>query len=256
MSDQSNQVGGSMSLALLTQYSFLATFIAFCAATFFFVLERDSLPVEYRSTASISACYLGIAAVNYFLMLAYAPANGSFDSLVKFPTELRYIDWLLTTPLMLIKFPSLLGAASNRMLLILLIVADVIMIVTGYAAEVIFRRGGSGNEVWAFFLVGCLAFLFILYLLYAVVTAAQEDALGPISDGLDNMKKFILIGWSIYPILFIVIMISNTAEVKVVRELLFNVADAFNKIGLAVIAVSAARAVARDREIKEAMSRL
>ena len=142
------------------------------------------------------------------------------------------------------------------MLLVLLIVADVIMIVTGYAAEIILRRGGSSNEAWAFFLIGCLAFLFILYLLYSVVSAAQEDALGPISEGLDAMKKFILIGWSIYPALFILIMISNTSEMKVWRELLFNVADAVNKIGLAVIAVSAARAVARDREIKDAMARL
>ncbi len=245
-----------MSLALLTQYSFLITFIAFCAATFYIVLERDSLPVEYRATASIAACYLGIAALNYFMMLGYVPRDGTFETLVKFPTELRYVDWLLTTPLMLIKFPSLLGAASNRMLLILLIVGDVIMIVTGYAAEVIFRRGGSANEAWAFFLVGCIAFLFILYLLYSVVSAAQEDALGPISEGLDAMKKFILIGWSIYPVCFILIMISNTPEMKVTRELLFNLADAVNKIGLAVIAVSAARAVARDRELKDAMARL
>jgi sensory rhodopsin len=245
-----------MSLALLTEYSFLITFIAFCAATFYFVLERDSLPVEFRSTASIAACYLGIAALNYYMMSGYVPRDGLMATVVKFPTELRYIDWLLTTPLMLIKFPSLLGAASNRMLLVLLLVADVIMIVTGYAAEAIFQRGGSGSEIWAFFLVGCLAFLFILYLLYAVVTAAQEDALGPISEGLNKMKTFILIGWSIYPLLFILIMFSNTPEMKVARELLFNIADAVNKIGLAVIAVAAARAVARDREIKDAMSRL
>jgi sensory rhodopsin len=245
-----------MSLALLTQYSFLITFIAFVAATFYFVLERDSLPMEFRSTATLAACYLGIGAINYFMMLSYVPRDGSFDTLVKFPTELRYVDWLLTTPLMLIKFPSLLGAASNRMLLVLLIVADVIMIVTGYAAEIILRRGGSTNEAWAFFLIGCLAFLFILYLLYSVVSSAQEDSLGPISDGLDAMKKFILVGWSVYPILFILIMLSNTPEMKVWRELLFNVADAVNKIGLAVIAVSAARGVARDREIKDAMARL
>ncbi len=245
-----------MSLALLTQYSFLITFIAFCAATFYFVLERDSLPVEFRSTATLAACYLGIGAINYFLMLGYVPRDGMMEGLIKFPTELRYVDWLLTTPLMLIKFPSLLGAASNRMLLVLLIVADVIMIITGYAAEVIFRRGGTSNEPWAFFLVGCIAFLFILYLLYSVVSSAQEDALGPISEGLDSMKKFILVGWTIYPICFILIMISNTPEMKVARELLFNIADAVNKIGLAVIAVSAARAVARDREIKDAMARL
>ena len=54
----------------------------------------------------------------------------------------------------------------------------------------------------------------------------------------------------------ILIMLSNTPEMKVWRELLFNVADAVNKIGLAVIAVSAARGVARDREIKDAMARL
>jgi sensory rhodopsin len=245
-----------MSLALLTQYSFLITFIAFIAAFFYFVMERDSLPMEFRSTATISACYLGIAAINYGMMIQIVPRDGTLETVLKFPTELRYIDWLLTTPLMLIKFPSLLGAAGNRMLLVLLLIADVIMIIAGYAAEVMFARGGQDSAIWPMFLVGCLAFLFILYLLYSVVTSAQEDALGPISEGLNNMKKFIVIGWSIYPILFILIMFSHSPEMKVWRELLFNLADGVNKIGLAIIAVSAARAVARDREIKEAMSRL
>ncbi len=244
-----------MSLALLTQYSFLITFIAFCAATFYFVLERDSLPAEFRSTASIAACYLGIGAINYSLMLGYVPRDGMMESLVKFPTELRYVDWLLTTPLMLIKFPSLLGSARNRLLLVSLIVADVMMISTGYAAEVFFRQGAI-HEAWALFISGCVAFLLILYLLYVVVTTAQEYALAPISAGLDNMKRFILIGWSIYPVCFILIMISNSPEMKVTRELLFNIADAVNKIGLAMIAVSAARSVARDREIKDAMASL
>jgi hypothetical protein len=43
---------------------------------------------------------------------------------------------------------------------------------------------------------------------------------------------------------------------RVTSELPFNIADAFNKIGLAVAAVSTLRAVARDRDIKEAMSPL
>jgi sensory rhodopsin len=245
-----------MSLALLTQYSFMITFIAFCAATLYFIMERDSLPAEYRSTATISACYLGIAAINYYYMVGLVPRDGTFETVLKFPTELRYIDWLLTTPLMLIKFPALLAGVSNRMLFVLLIVGDVIMIVTGYAGEVIYARGGSSNEIWAFFLVGCLAFLFILYLLYSVVSQAQQEVLGPISEGLDNMKKFILIGWSIYPLLFILIMISPSGELKVWRELLYNVADAVNKIGLAIVTVAAARAVAKDRELKADMMRL
>jgi sensory rhodopsin len=244
-----------MSLALLTQYSFVLTFIAFVAAAFYFAMERDSLPQEYRSTATISACYLGIAAINYYMMMGMVPRDGTMATVLVFPTELRYIDWILTTPLMLIKFPSLLGS-NNRMLFVLLIIADVIMIGTGYAAEAFNNRGGSTELVWAYFIIGCLAFMFIVYLLYGVVSHAQEDALGPISDGLNSMKKFILIGWSIYPILFILIMFSDTPEMRVTRELLFNFADAFNKIGLAVIAVAAARAVARDREIKEAMARL
>jgi sensory rhodopsin len=57
-----------VSLALLTQYSFLITFIGMCAATLYFILERDSLAPEFRSTASIAACYVGIAAFNYYIM--------------------------------------------------------------------------------------------------------------------------------------------------------------------------------------------
>ena len=38
------------------------------------------------------------------------------------------------------------------------------------------------------------------------------------------------------------------------RGVVLNIADAVNKIGLAVIPVSAASLVARDREIKDAMA--
>lgn len=77
---------------------------------------------------------------------------------MNFKTEFRYIDWLITPPLMLIKYPVLLGADKNTPLIAILVVADIIMILTGYVAETMLNRGGQPLAAWAFYFVSCLAF--------------------------------------------------------------------------------------------------
>ncbi len=243
-----------VSLALLTQYSFLITFIGMCAATLYFILERDSLAPEFRSTASIAACYVGIAAFNYYIMQKTVGLDGQWISVMNFQTEFRYIDWLITTPLMLIKFPVLLGADKNKPLIAILVVADIIMILTGYVAETMLNRGGQPMVAWAFYFVSCLAFLGVAGVLYTVVSKAQEDSLGPISDALSKMKLFIVFGWLIYPLGFAIALLAGGDTPKVVRELVYNFADLFNKVGFGLIALFAAKQIAKDRALKDQLS--
>ena len=53
-------------MALLTFFLFFVGYISMGAAFIFFVMERNSVAEEYRTTMTISALLVGIAAFHYY----------------------------------------------------------------------------------------------------------------------------------------------------------------------------------------------
>ncbi|MEM9556166.1 MAG: bacteriorhodopsin [Acidobacteriota bacterium] len=246
-------------LALVTQYSFWVSFLCLASGVLYFLVERDSLAPEYRSTSTVAAIICAIAAANYFFMQKMVGMDGSVDSVLNFPTEFRYLDWLITTPLILTKFPALLGFDEDRKpLLVTLIFADIVMIGTGYAGEVAINRAGgelSTLGIWMF-IASCLAWVFIIYILSTVVTSAAKDKLEPIRVGLSRLRLFIFIGWAIYPIGYLISMLGLGLEGTLVRELVYNLADVVNKVGFGLVAVFAVRQVTREMSLRSAFEDL
>lgn len=226
-------VAGGLSIESLTYYLFWLACVCMGAGTVFFFLERSNVPPKYRSTLTVAGLVTGIACFHYYRM-AGIYEGGSF------PTEYRYIDWILTTPLLLIKFPLLLGlGAKGKRLLTQLVVLDVFMIVTAYIAEV--SAVGSGSW-WAFFLVACVAELLIVATLYFRIGDALLDAPAPISRSVRTMRAFILVGWAIYPIGFLMALAGDNGGA--LREMFYNVADVINKVGFGLVAYAGIRAIA------------
>ena len=54
-------------LVLATKYSFFVGFAGMAAATLYFIIERNSLAPEYRTTASLAAVVTFVAAVQWAL---------------------------------------------------------------------------------------------------------------------------------------------------------------------------------------------
>ena len=227
-------VSGSLTIESLTYYLFWLACVCMGAATVFFFLERSSVPSKYRTTMTVSGLITGIACFHYFRMAAIYE-GGSF------PTEYRYIDWVITTPLMLIKFPLLLGLGSKgKKLLAQLVALDLVMIATAYVAEV---SPVGGGQWWAFFLVACVAELLIVATLYFQMTDAILDAPHQISKAVRVMRGFILVGWAIYPIGFLMALTGDSGGA--LRELFYNVADVINKVGFGLVAYYGVMALAK-----------
>ena len=220
--------------------SFTLTLIAFAAGAFFLFMEKDRVLPEFRTIMRVSTVYLTIAAVNY-LYMKQVYAAGAASGVSKFPTEYRYVDWILTTPLMLMKFPLLLGMGKRgRAFMTRLVCLDLLMIVTGYIGELsttpLIHHG--------FFLIGCVAWFVILASLFNALTTLP-DRLGPaVRLGVKNMSLFVVIGWAIYPVGFFTPMLGIPAEV---RELVYNAADLFNKVGLSLLVYTMAVQTAKER---------
>ncbi len=226
-------VAGGLTVETLTYYLFWVATVCMGAGTLFFFLERSSVPVKYRAVLTVSGLITGIACFHYFRMAAIYEGGG-------FPTEYRYIDWIITTPLMLLKFPLLLGlGAKGKKLMMQLIALDVFMIVTAYIAEV--SAVGSATW-WSFFVVACIAELLIVATLYFQMGDAILDAPQPIAKAVRLMRVFILVGWAIYPIGFLMALTGDGGGA--LRELFYNVADVINKVGFGLVAYNGIKAIA------------
>ena len=240
-------------LVLATQYMFWVGFVGMAAGTLYFLVERNSLAPEYRSTATVAALVTFVAAIHYYFMKQAVGESGLLSEIDGFPTEIRYIDWLVTTPLLLIKFPLLLGLkeGKGRALLTKLVIADIIMIIGGYIGESSINLAGGFTQLglWAY-VVGCIAWFYIIYLLFTNVTKAAQDKPAPIRKALLQMRLFILIGWAIYPVGYAVTLFAPGIEVQLVRELIYNFADLINKVGFGLIAFFAVKTMSATQKLK------
>ncbi|PWN48351.1 family A G protein-coupled receptor-like protein [Violaceomyces palustris] len=141
-----------------------------------------------------------IAAISYFAMATGVGkdyiVSGSHTDVSREFFYARYIDWALTTPLLLFDLTLLAGIPVAE--IIVLILADEIMIITGLIA------GFHPNLTyrWGFFTFSCIAFVFIIF---SLVTSGRQNAFlrGPKVGGLYNQISLVLIiVWSLYPVAF------------------------------------------------------
>ena len=95
--------GKAKSLQMLTFFLFFVGYISMGAAFVFFMSERNNVAPQYRTTMTISALIVGIAAFHYYYM------RGVYADFGTVSIEYRYMDWIITVPLMALKFPTLVG---------------------------------------------------------------------------------------------------------------------------------------------------
>ncbi|MBT5726705.1 bacteriorhodopsin-like [Candidatus Poseidoniales archaeon] len=233
-------------LQLVTFFLFFVGYISMGAAFVFFMSERSNVAPQYRTTMTISALIVGIAAFHYYYMRAVYTDLGTVS------VEYRYMDWIITVPLMALKFPSLVGkeAITDSKFLGMgftgiCFTGALIMIGFGYLGEsgVLGEVMGAAAGGWAGLILGGVGWAMII-----VATGTPWSS----GKGVDNSKIapelmwsanalrwFIVVGWIIYPIGY---LFSPGAELGLGdgnQELLavfYNVADIINKIGFGIVA--------------------
>jgi bacteriorhodopsin len=230
-------------------FTFFTGYMAMLAASVFFFFERGSVDAKWRLSLLVSGLITGIAAVHYYYMRDYYMVTGET------PTALRYIDWILTVPLMCVEFYLLTKAAGAKLsLLWKLIIAAVWMLVAGYIGEAFNPEGGSTSHSVLWFALSMLGYIYILYTAWfgEVAQLAAKSGNDSVKKGVRILAWFILVGWAIYPIGYMCMpggwlntgLGWNSGNV----DLFYNIADAINKIGFGLvvysIAVSSKKAVA------------
>ena len=202
-------------------YSFWLISMALAAATIFFLMESFRIGGKWATSLTVSALVTFIAAFHYFYMREVWVATGDT------PTDFRYIDWLLTVPLLMIEFYLILAAITKVSggIFWRLLIGTLIMLVPGYMGEAGYLNSTVG------FIIGMVGWVFILYEIFfgeaSKVAASQAPA--AVQKSYSLMKWTVTVGWSIYPIGYFFGYLAGGTDVGTLN-IVYNLADVLNKI--------------------------
>lgn len=216
-------------------FTFFVGCMAMMAASAFFFLSLNQFDRKWRTSVLVSGLITFIAAVHYFYMRDYWAAN------MESPTFFRYVDWILTVPLMCVEFYLILKVAgAKQSLMWKMIFFSVVMLVTGYFGEAVFNTG-SGPAVWG--AISGAAYFYIVYeIWFGGAKKIAEAAGGDVLQAHKILCWFVLVGWAIYPLGY---MMGTEGWYNAILpqsgiDVVYNIADAINKIGFGLVIYSLA----------------
>lgn len=223
-------------LALITKimpddyigFTFFVGCMAMMAASAFFFLSLNQFDKKWRTSVLVSGLITFIAAVHYFYMKEYWSAIGES------PTFFRYVDWILTVPLMCVEFYLILKVAGAKTdLLWKMIGLSVIMLVTGYLGETVYADSAA---LWGG--ISGLAYFIIVYEIWlGSASKLAATAGGNILKSHKILCWFVLVGWAIYPLGYMLGTDGWYTSIlgKGSVDIAYNIADAINKIGFGLV---------------------
>ena len=214
-------------------FTFFVGCMAMMAASAFFFLSMSSFDKKWRTSILVSGLITFIAAVHYYYMRGY------WADVSESPTFFRYVDWILTVPLMCVEFYLILKAAgATKKHMWTLIVASTAMLVFGYWGEAV---DPGRAQIWG--ALSGAAYFYVVYLIFfGELKNLATSAGGETLRAHNILAKFVLIGWAIYPLGYMI----GTADGQWYsfladavgqsgRDVVYNVGDAINKIGFGLV---------------------
>ncbi len=211
--------------------SFWLISMALVAATAFFFLERDRVAGKWKTSLTVSGLVTLIAAVHYFYMRDVWVATGTS------PTEFRYIDWLLTVPLLMVEFYLIMSAVGKVPARVFwnLLGGTTAMLILGYMGET-----GAMDVTMAFALSMLAWFYVIWYIIKGEASQVNASLANPnVQKAYKTMTLLVTVGWAIYPFGYFMGYIGGGADAGTMN-LIYNLADFWNKIGFGIVIWAAA----------------
>jgi len=207
--------------------SFWLISMALVASTVFFFIERDRVSSKWKTSLTVSGLVTLVAAVHYFYMRDVWVATGET------PTVYRYIDWLITVPLLMVEFFLILSAITKVPAGVFwrLLIGTTVMLVFGYLGE------AGYMDVTMGFIIGTLAWFFVLWeIFYGEASKINAASASPaVQSGFKLMRLIVTFGWAIYPVgYFLGYMVEGGADMASLN-IVYNLADVLNKIAFGLI---------------------
>lgn len=214
--------------------SFWLISMALIASTAFFFLETQRVAGKWKTSLTVSGLVTLVAAVHYFYMREVWVLTGET------PTVYRYIDWLITVPLLMVEFYLILSAIAKVPAGVFwrLIIGTLVMLIGGYLGEAHYMA------VMPAFIIGMLGWVFILFEIFFGEASRINASQAPpsVQSAFKLMRWIVTFGWAIYPIGYYVGYLTGSSPEESMKGLniAYNLADVLNKIAFGVIIWTAA----------------
>jgi bacteriorhodopsin len=221
--------------------------------TIFLFVARERVLPRYRMAVMVSGTVTAIAAYHYFRMFddfkhAFGPEG---MGVVAYNVGYRYVDWLLTVPLLLVETVAVLALARalQTQLLVKLVPASAAMIALGYPGDARLDVFGLAPSIWG--LLSTIPFLYILYVLFVELGKSLDRQSAAVQRKIKELRLLLLATWGVYPIAFIANMNATGFDEAsfVLRETGYTIADILAKclFGLVIFTIARIKS-AEDNE--------
>lgn len=241
----------------MQQYSTVYNMLSFAVASMlgsfaFFVMGRKIVGPKYRLALVVSSLVVLIAGYHYWRIMgswtaAYALKEGMYVLTGEpFNDAYRYVDWLLTVPLLLtelvlvMKLKKESGGVLGK-----LIIAAVAMIALGYPGEIANPQTEAGARLmWA--VLSTIPFIYILYVLWVKLGSAIGEHPPKVQVLLKNTRYLILLTWGFYPIVYAMGSYGMLGNSVVAVQVGYSIADVTAKAlyGVMIFAIAYAKSEA------------
>merc|ERR1711988_1881333 len=223
------------------------------ATTLYLWFRMFAVKDQYQSAVSISGLVTFIAAYHYIRIFnswvdayEYSPntVEGGAMELsnprltgVPFNDAYRYMDWLLTVPLLLIEILLVmrLDDRTYSEKAKVLGVGSALMICSGYYGELVIT--GDLTPRWMCWFLSMSFFLYIVYELLVGLSEATNSEPDPLVQGkIKTAQVVTVISWCTYPIVYLFPMLGINAATAVVSiQIGYCASDIISKCGVGLV---------------------
>ncbi len=248
-----------------TVYNLFSLVIASMLFTAIYLLfSRNRVAPRYRNALVVSAMVCGIAAYHYFRIFnnfneSYPPgatvlADHALSN-IQFNEAYRYVDWLLTVPLLLVETIAVmaLGRTAQRGLLMKLVPASALMILLGYPGEI----ASSTGERLLWGVLSTIPFIYILYVLFVELSKSLDRQPAEVIKTIKFLRLSLVILWCVYPIAYLFPIIGGDffggSSGFVLRQAGYSVADILAKAayGLVILRIARMKSEIEDEQYND-----
>lgn len=217
------------------------------ASTVYFFFHAQIVERRFRTALCITGLVTLIAFYHYYRIFnswteAYQFPQVTADSTEYTPTATgkpfndayRYMDWLLTVPLLLIELILVMSLDEETTFAYSLKLgfAAALMIILGYPGEI----SASHSTRWVFWVLAMIPFLYIVYALFVGLSDAVAKQPEAARSLVSNARYVTIISWLTYPIVYIIPMLGATGTSALVGvQIGYSISDFISKCGVGLM---------------------
>lgn len=238
----------------LVYNAFSFTLATMAAASVFLWFGRSQVSTSYKTALVISGLVTAIAAYHYFRIFnswegAYTLRNGVLTSTgFAFNDAYRYVDWLLTVPLLLIELILVMKLPQDETVSrsFRLGLAAALMIGLGYPGEI--AGDNATRALWG--TLSTIPFIYIVWSLFKGLGNSINRQPESVRDLIKSARLLTFASWGFYPLVYMLPYTGlSGGAVTTGVQIGYTFADIISKVGLGILVYNiAVRKSAAERD--------